>query len=980
MGRIFLALIVMMSFFAVPSASQVAGGQWSGSIQCQLDVQAQGYVRQEVQTWTLTGAPAIAGGGTGIPVYAATWNYSGQGQLQRMDGSRATNAQWAINVIPGEAPLSIYVRDGVLIIKRASAQQKRYNGLNGQRQIAVNGVPQQATPMTSYTLWEWPLPWIEAAPGSNVSGTINVQTEGIGAEIQQPGPPPFAACKYQFTKGSASVNPVAQTCNVAQKFEEMKTYLAREYDALIQQDPSRRIALNAQKQRLLHELDVQEQQNIGQACRGGTGASTAQNSQGTGTGSAIPQNTGQMGAGSSPPLDTTAQSGGTTSQGPTSNTGNAACTLNDVAGMYDSLSQNLQVAFSKLLEEQRSEKNEVAMRAATGDQTARNQVASIDKSIAKLQTDEQKLLQEIASQKQKTLNQLAKAQIDEQRNTTCQAALNYIQQMGDVITLEIASLNSPGAGVSRTGADPATSVNSTNSSGQPSINLPPSTGSGSQTSSAPRLLKVEPASANQNTPNLQVALKGDSTHWLMGTSKLDFGPGITTVAGPFFTSATDAYVVIAVAPNATVGPRTVTVTSPYPGKTESVALPNSFNVTAESVMATMTAVPLNNLPVATLNPSTPPESNSTPPINVAALQNNRPTKQPKGSSTSTAPAAPAAGNYLVTITGLRAAKSVLDDPFDHDGKGDEIYAAVWIRQFDRKTGQGLMETNVRTLTYGDIRGASDRIQAGSLSPTGGIGDFDSIPPNFTADRCCAPSNSMFPLKVFEGTLTDGVDALVLSPSVWEFSGDQSWFYTWGQAQNQLTQSIFTRQEIKDQIDRKIFGPITLGATASNSGNNVAGAAASVIVGGLGLPLLGLPVNAITGGWRDRPIGLVPVGVDATALPNTTIVLTREIIETALNGPHQPVINAAPGVIITTPKPGIMVFNFVDTFKPQDWQTMGLGLGLRVSPGIFTMVLQVERTGSQASSTNSGTTQTDINAAMEKAADSYNNLIKATDLK
>jgi hypothetical protein len=37
-----------------------------------------------------------------------------------------------------------------------------------------------------------------------------------------------------------------------------------------------------------------------------------------------------------------------------------------------------------------------------------------------------------------------------------------------------------------------------------------------------------------------------------------------------------------------------------------------------------------------------------------------------------------------------------------------------------------------------------------------------------------------------------------------------------------------------------------------------------------------------------------------------------------------------------------VFNFVDTFKPNDWQTLGLGLGLQVSPGIFTMVMQVER--------------------------------------
>jgi hypothetical protein len=297
---------------------------------------------------------------------------------------------------------------------------------------------------------------------------------------------------------------------------------------------------------------------------------------------------------------------------------------------------------------------------------------------------------------------------------------------------------------------------------------------------------------------------------------------------------------------------------------------------------------------------------------------------------------------LVTITGLRCGRAILDDPLDRDGKGDEIYAAAYVRRYDRRTGEFLEQSTHQTVEYGDNRNFPGREQAGSLSPTGGIGDLDSIPPNASADRCCPPQDSRFPLKLWQGSLTDGADVLIISPSVWESDGDPSWLYVWGQAQNQLGESLLSRQEVQDQINRKLFGPITVGATAANSGN-LTQAGAGVIVGALGVPLVGLPVQALTGGFKDRPIGLVPNGVDATVLPNTTIILTREIIEAALSSSHQAVVSPAQGVNVVTPKPGIMVFNFMDTFRPNDWSSLGLGLGINdVSPGLFTMVLQVER--------------------------------------
>jgi hypothetical protein len=62
----------------------------------------------------------------------------------------------------------------------------------------------------------------------------------------------------------------------------------------------------------------------------------------------------------------------------------------------------------------------------------------------------------------------------------------------------------------------------------------------------------------KGSQGVQLALTGRGTHWQMGVTKLDFGPGIAAQAGPFITTPTDAFVMIAVAPSATVGPRPAT--------------------------------------------------------------------------------------------------------------------------------------------------------------------------------------------------------------------------------------------------------------------------------------------------------------------------------------------------------------------------------------------------------------------------------------
>ncbi|HEY1270772.1 MAG TPA: hypothetical protein VGF08_02270, partial [Terriglobales bacterium] len=230
----------------------------------------------------------------------------------------------------------------------------------------------------------------------------------------------------------------------------------------------------------------------------------------------------------------------------------------------------------------------------------------------------------------------------------------------------------------------------------------------------------------------------------------------------------------------------------------------------------------------------------------------------------------------------------------------------------------------------------------------------------------------FPLKLWQGTLTDGSDVLILSPSVWESDDDQSVLSVWGQTQNALGDSLWNKPEVQTQISQQIFSPLVLGNVNGVSGT-LASAAASTISGAFGIPLLALPARAILGGGIDRPIGLIPNGVDATALPNVTIVLTREIIEKALGGgppagagannidqiraqaaqsynnalqatasgivPNSAPTAAAQWTIIG---PGLIAIDFQDTFKPSDWSNLALGLGVNAIPGAYRLVLQVER--------------------------------------
>jgi hypothetical protein len=302
------------------------------------------------------------------------------------------------------------------------------------------------------------------------------------------------------------------------------------------------------------------------------------------------------------------------------------------------------------------------------------------------------------------------------------------------------------------------------------------------------------------------------------------------------------------------------------------------------------------------------------------------------------PPAVVSGRYLVSVTGLKAFQSSVDDILSRDGVGDEVFAAAYVRHFTRPNAQIKEVSLRRSATYGDVgNNPGSRVQAGTRSLTGGIQDSDVVPAGaITAMRTVPAQDTTFPLRLWEGTLADTVDALVISPSLWEVDGVNNFFTQWNQQQEALNQSIFTLQSVQDQITQRGFGVLVAGAGGVSVGDMFNFQARTVA--DMALLQVGLPFVTLLQTTSDRPIGVVPAG-DASVLPNPVVVLTREIIEAALAQPPIGMIPSplpvAPGVL--APKPGVLSVLF------RDGVPVGGVIGNVIQrPAIYQMFIQVER--------------------------------------
>jgi len=82
LSTVIFALVVCTPAFPQANLS----GPWSGKAQWQISVQGPGYSHQETQTWTLNGASSTMQGAK--HVFPANWSVTGQGSLQRSQGTQ----------------------------------------------------------------------------------------------------------------------------------------------------------------------------------------------------------------------------------------------------------------------------------------------------------------------------------------------------------------------------------------------------------------------------------------------------------------------------------------------------------------------------------------------------------------------------------------------------------------------------------------------------------------------------------------------------------------------------------------------------------------------------------------------------------------------------------------------------------------------------------------------------------------------------
>jgi hypothetical protein len=129
------------------------------------------------------------------------------------------------------------------------------------------------------------------------------------------------------------------------------------------------------------------------------------------------------------------------------------------------------------------------------------------------------------------------------------------------------------------------------------------------------------------------------------------------------------------------------------------------------------------------------------------------------------------GRFRISLERFHAQVDVTEDLFRADGRGNEIYLATQVSEY-RPGGQLFSTRMVRTPTFGDRQNYANRVQAGSMSPSGGIRAGDEYPAAVQyVSQLAPPTTHNLPYVLWEGDLTEVEGLVVLSPSIWEADED-----------------------------------------------------------------------------------------------------------------------------------------------------------------------------------------------------------------
>jgi hypothetical protein len=235
------------------------------------------------------------------------------------------------------------------------------------------------------------------------------------------------------------------------------------------------------------------------------------------------------------------------------------------------------------------------------------------------------------------------------------------------------------------------------------------------------------------------------------------------------------------------------------------------------------------------------------------------------------------GTYRVSVTGFTVAQETYDDPLQLDGKRDEVYVSAEVMELDRARSSVIpVAGEVRSRVFGDVGGAfggtdghNGRVRAGSASPQGGLRTGDSYPNAQPWRLNGQPTADMLPLELWRGELVKGDNAVLVTPTLWEFDETdlREAYRGW------LAWASSTSRTLSSSDDfEKLVGMIFQGDAPMYIGLADIGFKTS------------LSLADALGHQGDRPIGMEPTRVDGkqqyTFKPKT-VLLTFDTVERAL---------------------------------------------------------------------------------------------------
>lgn len=234
-------------------------------------------------------------------------------------------------------------------------------------------------------------------------------------------------------------------------------------------------------------------------------------------------------------------------------------------------------------------------------------------------------------------------------------------------------------------------------------------------------------------------------------------------------------------------------------------------------------------------------------------------------------------HYRLIAESIRVTSETVDEQLSGDGKYDEIFVASIAEVLDRRTAARRISPTQVSAVHGDVSfwPPPARVRAGSASGNGGIRAGDNVTPLWAKPSPNA-ANGAPSFVLWEGELRDGMDDLLLHPTLWEV--DQ-----------------------KDSEMARITDGVTCGYYLCNWANRIRSQTGSpqtvqALIAGTKISYVETDILWLSGNRfvshmerqdSDRPIGLEGDDAEASSwgivgnLRDRVVVLSREKIEAAL---------------------------------------------------------------------------------------------------